>query len=154
MYNVAIEAVDLRELKSQLVDLCHVFGLMGSIPPIEIPLDPELTAPDVPIAPPIPTPPKKKKKEPEPQPTFPIDEPQAAPEIVEPIAEPLPKPVAPATPIPSKEEVFNELKTLSTAKGMIVAKTLLLKFNCARISELPAARYAEFIEACKALITA
>jgi len=46
------------------------------------------------------------------------------------------------------QDTIEALKRIAAAKGIIVAKAQLAKFNCTKVSELKEAQYSEFVAVC------
>ena len=52
-----------------------------------------------------------------------------------------------------KAQVIDYLKRVNDQKGLAIAKKLLSDFNCARVSDLPEAKYEGFVKVCKELLS-
>ncbi len=155
---LTIDAPSAHELKLQLVEICHSFGIAAVLP--EAPIVPERM-----IHSPASSATRKPRSKPSQEIELPVsDRPvasAAAAEHAQPAAASEPasessaessaeSPPAGAPPPNIKEQVFTALKALSTKKGLTTAKKVVESFKIGRISELPESQYQEFIKACDA----
>lgn len=86
---------------------------------------------------------KSKVKNAEPEVLYEALDVEVGPEAIEPEA-----PAAPQVAEVTKQEVIQALQKVNSMKGLPKAKEVLVKFNCARLSDVKEAIYPQFLKAC------